>query len=146
VSVACAGGVPVTVAVWGRRRRVVTVVDEWLVEDGWWRTPVARRYLQLVLDDGRLLTVFEDRLAGAWYAQPYPASVREAGSPEESREWAAGSGGGALTRIVERLHGHGGDAGQSRRIDERGLPRSAPRLPGDADSGPWTLDSRLVPA
>ena len=62
---------------------VAEVVDEWLVEDEWWRTPVARRYLQLVLADGRLLTLFEDRITADWYAQRYTVPVAE------SDRWAS---------------------------------------------------------
>ncbi len=54
---------------------VAEVVDEWLVEDEWWRRPLARRYLRLLLADGRLLTLFEDLVHGGWYLQPYHAPV-----------------------------------------------------------------------
>lgn len=50
---------------------VARTVDEWLVEDEWWRHPLQRRYLRLVLADGRPLTLFQDRLTGAWYRQHY---------------------------------------------------------------------------
>jgi hypothetical protein len=52
---------------------VAAVVDEWLIEDEWWRRPLARRYLRLLLADGRLLTLFEDLVHGGWYLQPYHA-------------------------------------------------------------------------
>lgn len=52
---------------------VRAVVEEWLVEDEWWRTPLARRYLRLELVDGRLLTLFVDLVHGGWYRQPYHA-------------------------------------------------------------------------
>ncbi len=38
---------------------VVAVREEWLVEDGWWTSaPIRRWYFELVLIDGRDLTVF----------------------------------------------------------------------------------------
>ena len=49
---------------------VESVREEWLVEDRWWTPkPLRRHYFELVLADGRALTVF--RLAGAqrWYRQ-----------------------------------------------------------------------------
>jgi len=48
---------------------VEAVREEWLVEDRWWTPPPLRRhYFELVLADGRDLTVF--RLAGdRWYRQ-----------------------------------------------------------------------------
>jgi hypothetical protein len=51
--------------------QAVQIVDEWLVEDEWWRRPLERRYLHLVLADGRPLTLFQDRLTGEWYRQQY---------------------------------------------------------------------------
>jgi hypothetical protein len=49
---------------------VEAVREEWLVEDRWWTPkPLRRHYFELVMADGRALTVF--RLAGAqrWYRQ-----------------------------------------------------------------------------
>ena len=71
VDLECVDGAPAVITLRGRRILVAEVVDEWLVEDEWWRTPVARRYLQLALADGRLLTVFQDCITTDWYAQPY---------------------------------------------------------------------------
>jgi hypothetical protein len=52
-------------------RPVETVREEWRVEEGWWtERPVRRRYLELVLDGGRIAVVYEDRgRPGRWYAQ-----------------------------------------------------------------------------
>jgi hypothetical protein len=61
-----ADGLPVQVG----GRSVVTVREEWRVEEGWWDTPVRRRYFELALEDGHLLVVFEDRLQpGTWWRQ-----------------------------------------------------------------------------
>lgn len=47
---------------------VETVREDWLVEDRWWSTePIARRYFELVLADGRCEIVFAER--GRWFAQ-----------------------------------------------------------------------------
>jgi hypothetical protein len=52
-------------------RAVETVREEWRVEEGWWtERPVRRRYLELVLADGRIAVVYEDRREpGRWYQQ-----------------------------------------------------------------------------
>jgi len=59
------GGVPAAVS----GVAVDAVREEWLVEDRWWTPPPLRRhYFELVLADGRDLTVF--RLGdGRWYRQ-----------------------------------------------------------------------------
>ena len=45
--------------------------EEWRVEEGWWTdAPIRRRYLELVLEGGRIAMVFEDRRRpGHWFVQ-----------------------------------------------------------------------------
>ncbi len=58
------GGAPAAVA----GVAVEAVREEWLVEDRWWTPPpLRRRYFELVLADGRDLTVF--RQGERWYRQ-----------------------------------------------------------------------------
>jgi hypothetical protein len=59
----------------GQHIQIAEMIDTWLVEDEWWREPIARCYVQVLLADGRLLTLFHDRIGGGWYVQHYP-SVR----------------------------------------------------------------------
>ena len=50
--------------------RVDSVLEDWLVEDRWWTDrPVRRRYLDLVLANGRCVLVFRDLGNGRWYSQ-----------------------------------------------------------------------------
>jgi hypothetical protein len=49
---------------------VETVAEDWVVEDRWWTgRPLARRYFELVLADGRNAVVFRDLERGKWFAQ-----------------------------------------------------------------------------
>jgi hypothetical protein len=49
---------------------VESVLEEWVVEDRWWSTrPLRRRYLELVLADGRCVVVFRDLATGRWHEQ-----------------------------------------------------------------------------
>jgi hypothetical protein len=49
---------------------VDSVLEDWLVEDRWWsERPVRRRYLELVLENGRCVLVFRDLSSGRWYTQ-----------------------------------------------------------------------------
>ena len=59
-------GTPVEVA----GTTVDTVREEWVVEDRWWtRSPLRRRYFELILADGTRTVVFRDLVAGGWFSQ-----------------------------------------------------------------------------
>ena len=49
---------------------VEAVVEDWVVEEGWWTgRPLRRRYFELALADGRRTVVFRDVVSGCWYVQ-----------------------------------------------------------------------------
>ena len=49
---------------------VEAIREEWLVEDRWWTPrPLRRHYFELVMADGRALTVFRDPGSGRWFRQ-----------------------------------------------------------------------------
>ena len=59
-------GVPVAVG----HSPVSAVLEDWVVEDRWWTArPLRRRYLELVLADGRNEIVFRDLASRRWYRQ-----------------------------------------------------------------------------
>lgn len=59
-------GIPLTVGA----KAVESVLEDWLVEDRWWsERPVRRRYLEMVLEDGRCVLVFCDLVTGRWFTQ-----------------------------------------------------------------------------
>jgi hypothetical protein len=63
-------GEPVHVRLPGKTaRRVETVRERWRIDDEWWRETISREYLAVVLDDGRMLTLYHDLADGLWYAQ-----------------------------------------------------------------------------
>jgi len=50
---------------------VEAVREEWMVEDRWWTGRLLHRhYYELVLADGRNVTVFRDLRSGRWARQP----------------------------------------------------------------------------
>ena len=66
-----AGGEPVAVIA-GRlalTKRVAAVRERWRIDDEWWRLPLSREYLTVVLEDGRPLTLYHDRIEGGWWVQ-----------------------------------------------------------------------------
>lgn len=66
-----ADGRPLVLTEQGRRLEVAAIRDRWLVEEEWWRTPVARRYLEVVLADGSVRTIYTDIVTGDWHTQSY---------------------------------------------------------------------------
>lgn len=65
-------GAPVAVGV-GRRsarpKRIAAVRERWRIDDEWWRRPLSRDYLSVVLEDGRALILYLDRIEGGWWVQ-----------------------------------------------------------------------------
>ena len=60
------GGVPLALG----RTPVEAIREEWVVEDRWWTgRPLRRRYFELVLGDGRNVTVFRDLTRRRWFLQ-----------------------------------------------------------------------------
>lgn len=51
------------------RTAVDVVIDSWRINDEWWRNPVSRRYLDIVLEGGGHVLVFQDLVTGDWYLQ-----------------------------------------------------------------------------
>ncbi|MFN8110299.1 MAG: hypothetical protein U0Y82_10735 [Thermoleophilia bacterium] len=64
------GGVPHAVIVpGGRRRSVMQVRDEWLVQDRWWTDqPVERHFFELLLEPGRVVVTYQELTTREWFA------------------------------------------------------------------------------
>jgi hypothetical protein len=67
----------------GKRRAVVAIRDDWLVQDRWWTdSPVDRHYFELVIEPGRVIVVFHDVRAAEWHTHT-PANM--AGRAQNAR-------------------------------------------------------------
>ena len=64
-----ASGTPAVVVMGRRTRRVSVVRERWRIDDEWWRRPLSREYVSVVLEDGRFLTLYQDRVEGDWWVQ-----------------------------------------------------------------------------
>jgi hypothetical protein len=51
----------------GRWRTVSRVANRWVVETDWWRTPVRRLYLRLLLGEAECIELYRDLDSGIWY-------------------------------------------------------------------------------
>jgi hypothetical protein len=49
--------------------RIADILDVWRIDDEWWRTPITRRYVDVVLESGAHVVLFEDLHTGAWFVQ-----------------------------------------------------------------------------
>lgn len=53
----------------GRWRTVAQVRERYRTDDRWWTdAPISREYFDLLLEDGRPITIYLDRLEGQWHA------------------------------------------------------------------------------
>lgn len=62
-------GLPIAVIRDAKRRTVETIGETWRIDDEWWRDRIARRYVEVVLEGGRRVVVYEDLAAGGWFLQ-----------------------------------------------------------------------------
>ena len=61
------------IAVWlsGQHCVVEAVLEVWRIDDEWWRErAVSRAYWRMLLEDGRVVTVYQDG-SGRWAGQSY---------------------------------------------------------------------------
>jgi hypothetical protein len=49
--------------------RITEVLEVWRIDDEWWRVPITRRYVDVVLDGGAHVVLFEDLQTGEWFVQ-----------------------------------------------------------------------------
>ena len=71
VRIGAAGG-PSELRRTGRWLEVVEVLDRYRTDDRWWTAePLFRTYYELLLEDGRVVTVFCDLVGRGWYEQRY---------------------------------------------------------------------------
>ena len=54
-----------------RPHAIERIQDSWRVDDEWWREPISRHYVQVLLPNGALRTLFHDLLADRWFEQTY---------------------------------------------------------------------------
>ncbi len=64
-----ADGIPTRLRMNGVTHGEVGICNRWLVDDDWWREPVARHYYKLVTRDGLLCTVYLDEIRGTWHLE-----------------------------------------------------------------------------
>ncbi len=51
------------------KRHIEEIIETWRIDDEWWRTPISRRYVDVVLEGGGHVVLFEDLTTGQWFVQ-----------------------------------------------------------------------------
>ena len=64
-------GLPLALCERNCHREVECIQDSWYIDDEWWRDPISRRYVQVLLRDGEIRTLFHDCIANRWFEQTY---------------------------------------------------------------------------
>lgn len=60
---------PTTVEFDEKRRVVDDIIEVWRVDDEWWRDYICRRYMDVALEGGGHVILFQDLVTGDWYVQ-----------------------------------------------------------------------------
>jgi hypothetical protein len=48
---------------------VEAVIEAWRIDDEWWRSPISRRYHEVVLHSGGRVVLFQDLITDEWFIQ-----------------------------------------------------------------------------
>jgi hypothetical protein len=52
-----------------RSPTVESILETWHVDDEWWREPISRRYVEVILEGGKHVVLYEDLTTGDWFMQ-----------------------------------------------------------------------------
>ena len=95
-------GSPVEVRLGHGPLRVLSVRERWRIDDEWWRAPIHRIYHQVVLEDGRVSTLYRDLVDGRWYLHGRGSAFASNGGRGTFRRGRAMNGAGRGSRPQAR--------------------------------------------
>ena len=49
--------------------RIEAIIEDWRISDEWWRAPIERRYVEVVLEGGKHVVLYHDLITEEWFAQ-----------------------------------------------------------------------------
>ena len=49
--------------------KVEAILESWRIDDEWWRRTIARNYMEVMLEGGKRMVLFQDLRTGQWFAQ-----------------------------------------------------------------------------
>jgi hypothetical protein len=49
--------------------KVEAILESWRIDDEWWRHAISRAYLEVLLEGGKHVVLFQDLFTGLWFMQ-----------------------------------------------------------------------------
>jgi len=49
--------------------KVEAILESWRIEDEWWRQAISRAYLEVLIEGGKHVVLFQDLFTGLWFMQ-----------------------------------------------------------------------------
>ncbi len=49
--------------------KVESILESWRIDDEWWRQAIVRNYMEVMLEGGKRMVLFQDLITGQWFAQ-----------------------------------------------------------------------------
>ena len=49
--------------------KIEAILETWRIDDEWWRQPISRSYMEVMLEGGKRLVLFQDLITGEWFSQ-----------------------------------------------------------------------------
>jgi len=49
--------------------KIEAILETWRIDDEWWRQPISRGYMEVMLEGGKRLVLFQDLITGEWFSQ-----------------------------------------------------------------------------
>ena len=53
----------------GKHLKICVIRERWRIDDEWWREEISRDYFTFILENGMIITVFQNLLSQKWYRQ-----------------------------------------------------------------------------
>jgi len=50
-------------------KRIESIGETWRIDDEWWRQPISRRCVEVIIEGGGRVVLFEDLSTGEWWIQ-----------------------------------------------------------------------------
>ncbi len=51
------------------RKAIESILEIWHVDDEWWREPISRRCVEVILEGGKHVILYEERTTNDWFMQ-----------------------------------------------------------------------------